>query len=211
MLPRSRWRPPCTRQLALHARTIAVVEPSLDPSHPSARVIDYLKRAGFDVVPIRRDRAEVLGRRAHAALDEVPGAIDLVLFYGPRGSQTRVIEEAARKGVEAVWLGPGLATREAEERARALSIGLVKDRDPVAELRSMLREAGRPPKLGVHAGDRKRRSEQDRARRRAGGYVEAGGGGRRGGGGGRAAIDERKMVTGPPSRRRRRGRRRKAA
>jgi predicted CoA-binding protein len=187
------------RRLLRSARTIAVVGASPRRSHPSATAIEHLRSVGFDVIPVRGDRAPVLGVASRGRLADIASAVDVVLVFG-RGDP-RLVDEAAGRGVEAIWLAPGASlTAEGEQRAEVAQVAVVRERDIVAELRHGRREAGEPRKLGVRLRRRKAHFEDDRKRRPAGGYVEAGGGGRKGGGGGgRGLVDEKKMLRGRPS------------
>jgi uncharacterized protein len=182
-------------------RTIAIVGVSPRRGHASLEAFRYLRRFGFDVVPVRSDRAAVDGMTASASVAEIPGQVDLVLVYGAGARVGRILEEARGKRADAVWLAPGVTARGAEAQAEAHAMGLVAGRDIVAEHREAWRDqaAGRPPKLGVHLRRRKPMYEDNRKRRSGGGFAEAGGGGRGGGGGGRATLDEKKMVRGKPS------------
>lgn len=173
--------------------------------------MERLKQAGYQVMAVRADGAEIEGMRAWPSLADVPGQVDVVLAYGVPAREAAIVEQAAEKGAEAVWFARRQATREARARAEALDLPLILDRDIEADLRTARGSAGQPGKLGVHLRRRKDEYAGDRARRSAGGYTERGGGGSRGGGGGHAVLDELKMVAGKPSPRRGRTKRRRTA
>jgi predicted CoA-binding protein len=187
------------RRILRTARVVAVIEPSTARGARSNAIVDWLRREGFDVVPVRRDRADVAGLPSVASLDDIAGPVDMVLLWGAPGSEREVVEAAARKGAAAVWLESRRVTRDLEALAAARGVRLVKDLDITEERRGEVRDAGEPVALGARA----RRRHSDRTAP-AGGWVEAGGGGSRGGGGGRAVIDEKKMLA-PKTRRGRRG------
>jgi hypothetical protein len=185
-------------------RSVAVLGASARPGHRSNAVVAYLKQAGFDVFPVRADRAEVAGLASWARLADIPGAIDLVLVLAA-GITPATIEVAARKGARALWLAPGVPAVEAGELAAAHGLQLVRGRDVTVEHRHTEQVAGQPRKRGV--GARTQADDQGRKPRARAGYAARGGGGRKGGGGRRAVLDEKKMVGEGPSPRRRRLRR----
>ncbi|HYR95666.1 MAG TPA: CoA-binding protein [Candidatus Binatus sp.] len=184
------------------ARGVAVLGASARRGQRGNAVVEYLKQAGFDVFPVRQDRAEVAGLASSARLADVPGPIDIVLVLGGDGLDPATIDEAKKKGARALWFAPGVPVGKAEEYAAAHELFLVRNRDIVIEHRHTEQAAGQPRKRGVNVGGRKRYYEDDRKRPTETGYVVGGGGGRKGGGGLHAVLDEKKMVGGRPSPRR---------
>jgi predicted CoA-binding protein len=194
-----------TRQEALimkllsRARIIAVVGASPRPERHSRTVVAYLHRVGYDVIPVRPDLQPVNGLKSYALLADIPVQLDLAVIFRRADAAPRFVGEAASKGVEAVWLPPGVWTRQAEEQARAHDVLLIKDRCIEEEHRHMGKDSGHPARLGVHISRRRRTYEDNRKDPEEEGYTEAGGGGRAGGGGKRSVLDEKKMVRGRPS------------
>ena len=177
------------------SRSIAVLGASARAGDRSSAVVEYLKRSGYEVQPVRADQAEVAGLRAWARLADVPGAVDLVLVLRGR-VDTDVMEGARRKKARAVWLAPGAALAGA---AVAGGPVVIQHRDIVEVDRATEQVAGKPRKLTAVSLRRGRPVEDDRKRREKTGWVARGGGGKRGGGGGRAVLDEKKMLGGRPS------------
>lgn len=194
-----------TRQEALimkllsRARIIAVVGASPRPERHSRTVVSYLHRVGYDVIPVRPDLQPVERLKSYAQLADIPVKLDLTVIFRRADAAPRFVAEAAAKGVEAVWLPPGVWTREAEEQARVHDVLLIKDRCIEEEHRHMTKDSGHPARLGVHISRRRRTYEDNRKDLEEAGYTEAGGGGRAGGGGKRSVLDEKKMVRGRPS------------
>lgn len=155
----------------------------------------YLHDVGYDVVPIRPDRAQVGGLPTYARLSDFSGSVDLVVIFGRPEAVPAHIDEAASKRPDAVWLPPGTWSRAAAEEAAKYQLAVVKDRCIIEEHRHLTGARGEPPsghprKPGVHVRKRRRRSED--GERESPGYVAGGGGGRRAGGGVRAVLDEKK-------------------
>jgi predicted CoA-binding protein len=191
-------------RLLRRTRTIAVIGASSRPTRHSGEVVRYLHDVGYDVIPVRPDRARVAGLPSYAQLDAVGGPVDLVVIFRHPEGVTAHVREAAAKRADAVWLPPGAWSREAEDTARRHGLAVVKDRCIVEDHRHLFGStrdlrAGHPHKAGVHVSRRKAQFEDNRKRPADDGYVAGGGGGRVAGGGVRAVLDERKMMKGRPS------------
>lgn len=66
------------------ARTIAILGAKDSPGQPVDRVGRYLLTAGYSVLPVHPKRRTVWGIPAYAALDAVPGPVDVVdVFRAP--------------------------------------------------------------------------------------------------------------------------------
>lgn len=189
------------RRVLQRARTVAIVGASPNPARHSHSVAMYLKTAGYDVIPVRPDGAVISGLRSYATVGDIPGAIDLVVIFRRADAAPAHIHEAAAKHVEAVWLQPGVWSREAESAAARHGLTLIKERCIAEAHRHLSQTAGHPTKWGVHVRRRKPTYEDNRRRPDDAGYVAGGGGGHVAGGGVRATVDEKKMVKGAPSRR----------
>lgn len=189
------------RRVLQRARTVAIIGASPNPARHSYSVANYLRTAGYDVIPVRPDGADVAGLPASATLAEVAGPVDLVVIFRRPEAVLAHIDEAAAKHVEVVWLQPGVGSRQAEAAADRHGLTLVKDLCIAEEHRHLSQHAGHPTKWGVHVRRRKATYEDNRRRPDDAGYVVGGGGGHVAGGGVRSILDEKKMVKGAPSRR----------
>jgi hypothetical protein len=125
--------------------------------------------------------------------------LDLAVIFRRAAAAPGFVAEAASKRVEAVWLPPGVWTRQAKKQAREHDLLLIKDRCIEEDHRHMSKEGGYPARLGIHVSRRRRTYEDNRRNMEEEGYAAAGGGGRKGGGGKRSVLDEKKMVRGRPS------------
>jgi predicted CoA-binding protein len=194
-------------RLLRRTRTIAVIGASPRPTRHSSEVVRYLHKAGYDVVPVRPDRAQVGDLPTYARLEDVAGPVDLVVIFRRPDAGIVHVREAVAKRAEAVWFPPGAWSREAEDAARSQELTVIKDRCIMEDHRHLFgaigeARAGHPQKTGVHVRRRKPAFEDNRLRPEDDGYVATGGGGRSAGGGVRAVLDEKKMTKGRPSPRR---------
>lgn len=145
--------------LLRRARTIAVIGASPRPDRHSHEAVRYLHTAGYDVIPVRPDRAEVGGLPTYARLDDAGGPVDLVIIFRRADAAPVHVREAADKRAEAVWLPPGAWSREADREARAHDLTVIKDRCIIQDHAHLFgaigepsaghpRKTGRRPSLG---------------------------------------------------------------
>jgi uncharacterized protein len=110
------------------ARTIAVVGLSHKRFRASHGVAEYLKRAGYHIVPVNPRETEVLGERSYPDLDAVEEAIDIVDIFRRSEFVPEIVEAAIRKGAKLIWMQEGVVHEEAARRAREAGLAVVMDR-----------------------------------------------------------------------------------
>ena len=110
------------------ARTIAVVGLSGKRYRPSHGVSEYMKQAGYRIIPVNPRESEVLGERAYPDLDSVPGGIDIVDIFRRSEFVPEIVEAAIRKGAKVIWMQEGVVHEEAARRAEAAGLTVVMDR-----------------------------------------------------------------------------------
>jgi len=125
-------------ELLRTAKTIAVVGLSSKKHRPSHGVAEYMQRQGYRIIPVNPQETEVLGERAYASLDEVPGPIDIVNVFRRSEFVPEIVEAAIRKGARAIWLQEGVIHEEAAERARQAGLIVVMDRCILKEHRRLV-------------------------------------------------------------------------
>jgi predicted CoA-binding protein len=141
-------------------RTIAVIGASPRAERHSRQVVSYLHKSGYDVIPIRPDRATVEGLPTFATLEDVGGSVDLVMIFRRADAVVEHIREAAAKRAHAVWLPPGTWSRAAQQEAEQHQLTMVKDRCAIEAHQHVAGALGEPGSghddtIGVHV--RKRR------------------------------------------------------
>ncbi|HET7107856.1 MAG TPA: CoA-binding protein [Candidatus Acidoferrum sp.] len=109
------------------ARSIAVVGLSSNPMRASHGVAEYLKNAGFRIIPVNPNETEVLGEKAYARLEDVPGPVDIVDVFRRAEEVPAVAESAIGIGAKVLWMQLGIENAEAAERARAAGLVVVED------------------------------------------------------------------------------------
>jgi len=120
-------------------KSIAVVGLSSNPMRPSFGVTEYMKNAGYRIIPVNPNEKEVLGEKSYARLEDVPGKIEIVDVFRRAEDVPPVVESAIRVGAKVVWMQLGIENEEAAEKARAAGLVVVEDACILIEHRKRLR------------------------------------------------------------------------
>jgi predicted CoA-binding protein len=108
-------------------KTIAVVGLSSNRARPSHGVAEYIKSAGYRIIPVNPNEKEVLGEKSYARLEDVPEKIDVVDIFRRAEEVPAVVESAIRVGAKVVWMQLGIENAGAAEKARAAGLMVVED------------------------------------------------------------------------------------
>ena len=91
----ARYQDPLTIQRVIHhARRIAIVGLSSNPLRASYFVGFYLKRHGYEVIPVNPRESEVLGEKSFKTLADVPGPVDIVNVFRAPDALPGIAEDA---------------------------------------------------------------------------------------------------------------------
>jgi len=126
------------RRLLENTRNIAVVGMSANPDRPSNEVAQYLRRAGYTVIPVNPAYREILGEKCYPGLREVPVEIDLVDVFRNPDDVMPIVEDAIAVGAKSLWLQLGVIAPGAVARAEAAGLAVVMDRCTKIEHRRLL-------------------------------------------------------------------------
>ena len=109
----------------LQQKTIAVVGASRNKDKFGTAIYRDLKKAGYKVFAVNPRADMVEGDRCYAGLGALPAKADAVIIVIPPADTIAVIEEAARLGIQHVWLQQGANSPAGEARTRELGLSLV--------------------------------------------------------------------------------------
>ncbi len=126
-------------ELLKNTRTIAVVGLSSSPMRPSNGVSEYMKQAGYRIIPVNPNETEVLGEKSYARLEDVPETIDMVNVFRRSEHVPEIVESAIRIGAKSLWLQEGVIHERAAQRARGAGLEVVMDRCILKEHRKLAR------------------------------------------------------------------------
>ena len=108
-------------------RTIAVVGLSSSPTRPSHGVASYMRRHGYNVIPVNPNETEVFGDKSYASLADAPPGIELVDIFRRSDEAGRAVDEAIAIGAKAIWLQEGVIDHAAAQRAVDAGLLVVMD------------------------------------------------------------------------------------
>ena len=133
---------PVGENLLRNAKTIAVVGLSSRRSRPSYGVSEYMQSRGYRIIPVNPNETEVLGEKAYASLDEIPGSVDIVDVFRRSEFVPEIVDAAIRIGAQGVWMQEGVVHDDAAARARAAGLEVVMDHCILKEHRKMTARQG---------------------------------------------------------------------
>ncbi|MGJ3239394.1 MAG: CoA-binding protein [Anaerolineae bacterium] len=100
------------------AQTIAVVGHSDKSYRTSYRIADYLRRAGYTVIPVNPTVSAIDGITSYPSLLEVPVAVDIVNVFRRSEHLPEIVEQAIAISTGALWTQLGVIDTNASTRAR---------------------------------------------------------------------------------------------
>ena len=118
-------------RLLARSKRIALIGASPNAARPSNGVMHFLLEQGYEVVPIRPGRKEILGQRAFATLEEATeatGRFDLVDVFRRAEYTPDIARSAVATGAGALWLQVGIVNWEAARIAHDAGLPVVMDR-----------------------------------------------------------------------------------
>jgi uncharacterized protein len=128
-----RYQDPLTIQRVLHsAKTIAVVGLSANQLRASNFVGYYLKRHGYQVIPVNPRESEILGEQSYPSLRDIPREtaehIDVVDVFRAPDALPEIAREAVEIGAGALWCQFGVINDEGIAIAEDGGLDVVVDR-----------------------------------------------------------------------------------
>lgn len=125
-------------------RTIAVlgIKTEAQSGQPAFYVPQYMKNAGFDVIPVPvyyPDVTEILGRPVYRKLADIPSDVDMVnVFRRPEDVPAHVDDILAKKP-KSVWMQLGIRNDAAAEQLARAGIKVIQNRCLMVDHRRLAR------------------------------------------------------------------------
>jgi uncharacterized protein len=125
----TRYQDPLTIQRLLHnARTVAIVGLSRNELRASYFVGYYLKRHGYQVIPVNPREPEILGEKSFERLADVPVPVDIVNVFRAPDALPAIADEAVKIRAGSLWCQFGVINEEGGRIAEAGGVSVVMDR-----------------------------------------------------------------------------------
>jgi predicted CoA-binding protein len=119
--------------------TVAVVGCSATPGKDAHEVPKYLRRNGYDVLPVNPYADEIFGRATFDSLDDVEETVDVVDVFRPSDEVAGIVDDVVgRDDAEVVWTQLGIRDDDAAARAETTGRRVVQDRCIKVEHRRLL-------------------------------------------------------------------------
>ena len=111
----------------LNFKTIAVVGCSPKEERPSHYVAQYLKEAGYRVIPVNPGYPSMLGEKCFPNLLEVPEKVDIVVIFRRSEHVFPIVQDAVQIGARALWMQDGVEHSLARDNASKAGLKVVMD------------------------------------------------------------------------------------
>jgi predicted CoA-binding protein len=129
MIDLSRYQDPLAIQRVLHnAKTIAVVGLSPNELRASYFVGYYLKRHGYEVIPVNPREKEILGEKSYKSLVDVTAPVDIVNVFRAPDALPAIAEEAVKIRAGSLWCQFGVINEEGARIAEEGGVSVIMDR-----------------------------------------------------------------------------------
>lgn len=124
------------RGLLERVRTIAVVGASNKPQRASYRVMAFLQRCGYKVIPVNPalEGQELHNEIVRGSLTDISEEIDMVDIFRKSAEAGAIVDEAIAMKAKAVWLQLGVVDDQAKARAENAGLTVVMDRCPKIDI-----------------------------------------------------------------------------
>ncbi|MGI5184190.1 CoA-binding protein [Dactylosporangium sp. CA-152071] len=123
------YQDPLTIQRVLHgARTIAIVGLSGNELRASHFVGYYLKRHGYQVIPVNPREPRILGETSYPSLTDVPVPVDIVNVFRAPDALPGIARDAVAIGAGSLWTQFGVINAEGAQIAADGGLTVIMDR-----------------------------------------------------------------------------------
>ena len=110
------------------SHVIAVVGLSTDPSKPSCRVADYLRKYGYKIIPVNPRSGLIMEEKSYPDLLSIPEPVDVVDIFRRSDKVLPIVDQAIKIKAKTVWMQEGIINEEAAEKARRAGLKVVMNK-----------------------------------------------------------------------------------
>jgi len=125
----SRYQDPLTIQRVIHtAKTIAIVGLSKNELRASYFVGYYLRRHGYNVIPVNPRESEIFGVKVHKTLADIPVPVDIVNVFRAPDALPEIASDAVAIKAGTLWGQFTVINEEGARIAEAGGLTVIMDR-----------------------------------------------------------------------------------
>jgi predicted CoA-binding protein len=127
---RSEFGPDPIIDILKRYRTVAVVGLSSNPGRASNHVAEYIKSAGYRMIPINPNETEVFGEKSYpdlesAAAATAPTKIEIIDIFRRPENIPPVVDAAISIAAKVIWMQLGIEHPQSAEKARTAGLVVV--------------------------------------------------------------------------------------
>jgi hypothetical protein len=115
------------KDILLSAKTVASVGLSSNQEKESYWIVAYLIEQGYTIIPVNPKAGEILGKKVHQSLSDIPDKVDVVQVFRRPEDVPPVVDEAIKIGAKVIWMQEGIVNEEAARKAREAGLQVVMD------------------------------------------------------------------------------------
>lgn len=126
--------------LLKETKRIAVIGIKMETFQPAYYVPNYMKNAGFEIVPVPvyyPEATEIMGEKVYRSLTEIPGEIDMVNVFRRSNDVAKHTDEILAKKPKSVWMQSGIYNAEVAETLAKAGIKVVQNLCLMVEHRAL--------------------------------------------------------------------------
>ncbi len=110
------------------AKTIAVLGASPDDTKASNHVAQYLRDAGYKMIPVYPKHDEILGQKVYRSLAEIDVPVDMVVVFRKPAALDAIADAVIARGdVKIYWTQLELINNDAAGRVKDAGIDVVQN------------------------------------------------------------------------------------
>ena len=128
------------KELLQNTKTIAVVGIKMETYQPAFYVPQYMKQAGFQIIPVPvyyPEATEIMGEKVYRNLADIPQEVDLVNIFRRSAAVAKHTDAILAKRPKAVWMQSGIYNDEVAEALAKEGIKVVQNLCLMVEHRAL--------------------------------------------------------------------------
>jgi len=120
------------------AKTIAVLGASPDSTKASNHVAEYLRDAGYKMIPVYPKYDEILGQKVYRSLAEIDVPVDMVVVFRKPAALDAIADAVIARGdVKTYWTQLELINNDAAQKVKDAGINVVQNYCAMIEHRAL--------------------------------------------------------------------------
>lgn len=116
--------------LLAKTKTIALIGASIKPERPSYRVMHYLLKQGYHVIPVNPAMAgkQILGETCFAELSDIDEPIDMVDIFRAAEHCYGIAQDAVAIKAKSIWMQLGITNQQARTYAETAGLIVIENK-----------------------------------------------------------------------------------